>query len=180
MTLKIIKHTEEVEKSDSSKTFSFNVEELLRKTFFLCSKVVDFANEVLDCTDFKSIITAPTDEIFEEKFIKLQRAMSVFSLMFGKKVSIADALTKATTTMKNLQILAQKFDVHLISDEADADAPLSNEDVDIMVEMMKDFGAETIKQEIETYNENLKIEALKKKEEKTEKIDVYDVYEDDG
>lgn len=180
MALKIVKHTEDVEKTDNFKKFSFDIEELLRKTFFLCSKVVDFSNEILNCTDFKSVLTAPTDEIFEERFLKLQRAMSVFSVMFGSKISITDALTKATATMKNLQLLAQKFDVHLISDGDNFDAPLSNEDVDIMVEMMKDFGEATIKKEIKTYNEDLMMEELKKAEEQCEKVDVYDVYKDEG
>ena len=177
MALKIVKHTEEVKRQDIVKTISLDIEGLFRKMFFLCCKVVDCAREIVECTDFKKIFLAETEEEFEEKFAYLQRAMKVFNVVFGSRISIVDAMTKATTTMKNLQLLAQKFDVQLIPENARQDEPLTNEDVDLMVQMMKDFGEDEIRKDIEKYNKELEDKEKQELQNQSEIVDVYDVYE---
>ena len=177
MALKIVKHTEEMQSQDLKKTISLDIEGLFQKIFFLCSKVVDCAKEIIECTNLKKIFTAETEEEFEEKFAYLQRAMKVFNVVFGSRISIVDAMTKATTTMKNLQLLAQKFDVQLIPENDKQDEPLTNEDVDLMVQMMKDFGEDEIRKDIEKYNQELEDKEKQELQNQSEIVDVYDVYE---
>ena len=177
MPLKIVHHTESMPEKQQ-KGLDLDVEDVLQKMFYLCSKVVEFSQGILNGIDFEAMLRIDDDEEFQLRYNRIIRTMNIFTLIFGKRIAIMDAVSKATVVMQKLQILADKFGVQIVATQEDIeDEVLDDDDIEMMVQMVKDFGADKIREDARECREIMDIE--KEKNKPNNILDVYDVYKEE-
>ena len=177
MPLKIIHHTENIPETQQ-KGLDLDVEDVLQKMFYLCSKVVEFSQGILNGIDFEEMLRIDDDEEFQLRYNRIIRTMNIFALIFGKRIAIMDAVSKATVVMQKLQILADKFGVQIVATQEDIeDEVLDDDDIEMMVQMVKDFGIDKIREDAAECRE--KLDAEKEQNKPNNILDVYDVYKEE-
>ena len=177
MPLKIIHHTETMPEKQQ-KGLDLDVEDVLQKMFYLCSKVVEFSQGILNGIDFEEMLRIEDEEEFQLQYNRIIRTMNIFALIFGKRIAIMDAVAKATNVMQKLQVLADKFGVQIVAMPEDIeDEVLDDDDIEMMVQMVKDFGADKIREDVAECRE--KLEAEKEQNKSNNILDVYDVYKEE-
>ena len=178
MPLKIVHHTENMPEKQQ-KGLDLDVEDVLQKMFYLCSKVVEFSQGILNGIDFEEMLRIEDEEEFQLQYNRIIRTMNIFALIFGKRIAIMDAVAKATNVMQKLQVLADKFGVQIVATPEDIeDEVLDDDDIEMMVQMVKDFGADKIREDVAECRE--KLEAEKEQNRPNNILDVYDVYKEES
>ena len=178
MPLKIIHHTETMPEKQQ-KGLDLDVEDVLQKMFYLCSKVVEFSQGILNGIDFEEMLRIEDEEEFQLQYNRIIRTMNIFALIFGKRIAIMDAVAKATNVMQKLQVLADKFGVQIVATPEDIeDEVLDDDDIEMMVQMVKDFGVDKIREDVAECRE--KLEAEKEQNRPNNILDVYDVYKEES
>ena len=176
MPLKIVHHTENMPVKQQ-KGLDLDVEDVLQKMFYLCSKVVEFSQGILNGIDFEEMLRIEDEEEFQLQYNRVIRTMNIFALIFGKRIAIMDAVAKATNVMQKLQALADKFGVQIVSTQEDIDDEvLDDDDIEMMVQMVKDFGADKIREDSKECREMIDVE--KENNKPNEILDVYDIYKE--
>ena len=190
MPLKIVHHKEQTQELKKEKV-SLNIQENLIRMFSFCKNIVDIATLILEKANFLQLVEDNTlcdvsvpDNIMElrKKQIdtrqkQIEGMLEIFNLIVGKKVSLLEAVSKSTLIMQKINIIANDFGISLVQNECANDDVLTDEDIDIMVQMVKDFGEQQIREDAKECREKL----LKKQQSninKSNEIDVYDVYHD--
>jgi len=178
MPVKIIHHQEAnvIEKKQTD----LNIEECLQNMFNVCEKTINFAYHILDSFDFNEMLDENDMSTLDEKYKKIKKIMEMFSMIFGKKLSVLEILTKTTAIMQKIQGLAEKFNIEIIhqNNQGEKEEYMSDEDVDMMMQIVQDFGIEQVKEDIKEYNENLRLKQEKQDEINDKMLDVYDVYKE--
>ena len=107
--------------------------------------------------------------------------MDIFSMVFGKKLSVLEILTKTTAIMQKIQTLAEKFSIELIPQQNNNEKEeyMTDDDIDMMMQIVEDFGIEKVKEDIKEYNQNLKEQQEQEDKQNAKPMDVYDVYNTD-
>lgn len=177
MPLKIIHHKED-NNQEQQNTTTLNIEECLQNMFNVCENTINFAYHILDNFDFNAIIDIEDMEILEEKYKKIKKIMDIFSMVFGKKLSVLEILTKTTAIMQKIQTLAEKFSIELIPQQNNNEKEeyMTDDDIDMMMQIVEDFGIEKVKEDIKEYNQNLKEQQEQEDMQNSKPMDVYDVY----
>ena len=202
MPLKIVHHKESQVETKKDKLL-LNVEALLAKMFIFCESIVNASNLVVEevekfnqlqdaiisnkkekkacCSksehDYRSECSEVCNNIEDNE--NIAKAMNLFSLIAGKKSSPLDAMSKTVSIIQKIDILADSFGVSLsnkIDEETDV---LTDEDIDVMVQMVKDFGEKQIREDAKECCKKAAIQKSLEEKQKTSTIDVYDVYHKD-
>ena len=180
MPLKIIHHRESIVENEKEK-ISINIEENLLKMFLFCEKTINITNLILDKINLEEISHQKENDISNNEDYSKNCAdlLQIFTLMVGDKVSLLDAIARSTSIMQKICKLANDFGVSLLNEEKDENCEfLTDEDVDVMVQMVKDFGEEQIRKDVRECKEKLTAQETEKMK-KMEEIDVYDVYHEE-
>ncbi len=172
MPLKIIHHKEE-ETTKRKETLSIDdIEESITKVFFLCKNIVNILNTIL--TE-KNILEFNQINDNKQNTDNNTDAINLFRFIAGKKTPI-EIMFKITTIMQKINILANDFGISLSEKENKNEEVLTDEDIDIMVQLVKDFGEEKIREDAKEFRKKIATQNLSETEKKSNPIDVYDVY----
>lgn len=198
MPLKIVHHKESRAETKKDK-LSLNIETLLTKMFTFCESVVNASNLVIEETekfyrlqnsiisnkeekkicckngyDFDNVCVEGHKNIEDNEDVV--KAMNLFALVAGKKSSPLDAMSKTASIIQKIDVLADNFGVSL-SNKADEETDvLTDEDIDVMVQMVKDFGEKQIREDAKECCEKVAAQKSLEEKKKTSTMDVYDVY----
>ena len=181
MPLKIIHHREnkEIVEKNNKNNFNYDIEETLKKMYSLCDKIINFSHLILEKIDFDKSIANKDLETMENKIEEIQNYIKTFEIIFGKKLSIIEAVSKATSLIQKIQIIAEKFNISLIEDNCDENENieyLTDDDIDMMVQMVKDFGEDNLRQDAESCKIEIEEERERQQIIEQEPLDVYDIY----
>ena len=182
MTLKIVHHKEQVQTTKKDQ-ISLNIEKNLKTMFLICEKIVNFAYLISEQINYNSNVDINTENINEHgisQTANIENLLAIFSILVGKKLSLIDAVAKATAIMQKISKLANDFGVSLKEEEQqDPNTELlTDEDIDIMVQMVKDFGEQQIREDSRECREKFAEQEIER-QSNNQDIDVYDVYHDD-
>ena len=185
MTLKIIHHREKKENKEAIKeNIQIDVRQNLLKMFAFCEKIINLSSLILDKINTESLLLNAICEQNEDKNInsiadEIESLLKIFYIVVGKKVSLLDAVSKATVIMNKICKMADEFGVSLDDeeDENENEEVLTDEDIDVMVQLVKDFGEEQIREDARECRENM-AKNLEDQNNEPQYIDVYDVYHD--
>ena len=201
MPLKIVHHKESCVEAKKDK-LSLNVEALLAKMFIFCENVVNASgsviNEIKEFNQLQNVVgdkkekktcCSKSEHDCGDKCVEsckniensegITMAMNLFSLIAGKKSSPLEAMSKTISIIQKIDILADSFGISLsnkIDEETDV---LTDEDIDVMVQMVKDFGEKQIREDAKECCKKAAIQKSLEEEQKTSTMDVYDVYHKD-
>ncbi len=178
MPLKIIHRTENNAEKTPKIELNSNIEETIQKMFYLCKKIIDICQNIIKETDFQNILQSENFEEFEIMHERVDKIMSLFSLVFGKKIAIIDAIVKTTAIMQKIRVLSDSFEVKLINTEENDSEVLTDEDVEMMVQMVKDFGEDKIKEDARKCKNYLNNQKHIKNITQNQQTDVYEIYND--
>ena len=182
MPVKIIHHTEDDNNDNVSQEqkLNLNIENCLQQMFNICQKVVNYSQKLLDNCDIENLLQIIDNNGELELHIeRIKQLTDLFSIIFGKKFSIIESLTKTTAIMQKIQVLAEKFGVELIQQqENDNVETFSEEDIEVLKQLVEDFGIEQIKQDMEDCNKEIMEKQNQQKKDIPKKTEVYDVYKD--
>ena len=83
--------------------------------------------------------------------------------------------------MQKIQTLAEKFSIELIPQQNNNEKEeyMTDDDIDMMMQIVEDFGIEKVKEDIKEYNQNLKEQQEQEDIQNSKPLDVYDVYNTD-
>lgn len=175
MTLKIIHHQEEQSiENKNDNNLNLDIKESLTKMFILCNKIINLSYTILEQVDFNKL----DENDFDEKYQKLSKYIDIFTIIVGKKISIIEATSKAMSIIQKIQSLAEKFNICLIKeDEEDKNIEcLTDDDIDMMVQLVKDFGEKQIRDDAKEVNKEIQKQNEIKSQEEKKQIDIYDIY----
>lgn len=181
MPLKIIHRTENNVKKTQKIELTSNIEETIQKMFYLCNKIIDICQNIIKEVNFTKILQlSDFDEDYEVMREKSDKIMDLFSSIFGKKIAIIEAIAKTTVIMQKIHILANSFDVKLINLDEGEDEVLTDEDVEMMVQMVRDFGGDKIKEDAKKCQNYLNDQKQQNKNfaQNQQQTDVYEIYND--
>ena len=185
MAIKVIKRNAErsTEKSEDSNKFSINYEQLIKQLYTMCKKMIDMSSYVMDNFDLKD--ANELDEAsFDDKFNRINKIMTFFLLVFGKKYTIIELIAKSISLINDIQKIADKVGISLVSDiDNDKNAEIwCDEDVEIMKQIVDNIGAEQFKKDIDECYAEHKAEQERKNNilnKNTDNItEVYEVFND--
>ena len=185
MTLKIIHHREKKENKEAIKeNIQIDVRRNLLKMFAFCEKIINLSSLILDKINTESLLLNAICEQNEDKNInsiadEIESLLKIFYIVVGKKVSLLDAVSKATLIMSKICKMADDFGVPLDNEEDTNknEEVLTDEDIDVMVQLVKDFGEEQIREDARECRENM-AKKLEDQNNEPQYMDVYDVYHD--
>lgn len=184
MQIKIIKKQDTIEnKSDDNNEISICYGQIIKKTLEMCQKIINLSNNIMNNINIEK--TDIEDIDFDEQYNKISKSMDAFKLIFGKKYTIIEVITKTTTLINNLQKIANQVGINLSNNEENnQDIEMWDEqDVEIMKQIVDDIGTEQLKKDIEEcYNlqheEKIGNDTKNKKDDNT--INVYEVMSEDN
>ena len=123
MTLKIIHHREKKEnKKEIKENIQIDVRQNLLKMFAFCEKIINLSSLILDKINTESLLLNAICEQNEDKNInsiadEIESLLKIFYIVVGKKVSLLDAVSKATLIMSKICKMADDFGVPLDKEE---------------------------------------------------------------
>lgn len=180
MPLKIIKKIENAETNINKNNINLNIEETIKKMFFLCCKIIDSGSIILKNIDFNKLINQFNDEEYNIEYEKISKIINFFALIFGKKYTIIEALLKTTNIIKDLNALSIKLGIKLINNNTNDNTfnqLWSDEEIEAISNIMKDFNLEEIKKTAQKIRQEVKENEIKKNIEnkKEQNIKCYEI-----
>ena len=189
MTLKIVHHRENNDKHPTV-GITLNSTDVVQKSFMICEKIINISYKILQQINIDTLFMQDqhsqnihaSDTLEDKNITQIKQTMDIFTLIFGKKVSLLEAITKTTNILQKIAILSKSLNVQLSNDEQINSniEILNDEDIDMMVQLVKDFGEEQIRKDAAEHRETIKLQQYSENNENTSSIDVYDVYHDNS
>lgn len=169
-------------KAEEHKQIDVDVETMLQKMFYLCNKVIDSGQLIVEKIDFINLLNEEDEEKFEQEIARIQKIIDIFAIVFGKKYSVLEAIMKATAMIEKIKKIADNFDVNLFTDD-DNEEKLSywtDDDIKMFRQMVRDFGFDDVVEEKTTRTKErlLKEQERKDKEFHLENDIVYEIYDE--
>lgn len=182
MALTIVRKIKQ-EKADEHRKIDVNIELMLQKMFYLCNKIIDSGQLIVEKIDFINLFNEEDEEKFEIELAKIQKIINVFTIVFGKKFSVLEAIMKATAMIEKIKKIADNFGVSLITDEDKNTERLSywtDDDIKMFRQMVRDFGFDDMVEEKTTREKQriLQEKARKDREFHLENDIVYEIYDE--
>lgn len=174
MPLKIIHHKEKMIKKNKDNS----LKESLVKMLVFCKNIVNILNDIISKENFAMDLFNKIESDYynqKDKNKKDKNIINSFHFIAGDKLTPLDVLLKITSIMQKVNILANNFGVSLLEDDNESEDILTDEDIDIMVQMVKDFGEKQLREDVKECREKI-INQKEVSKNKENDIDVYDVY----
>lgn len=182
MALTIVRKIKQAN-TDEHQKIDVNIELMLQKIFYLCNKVIDSGQMIVEKIDFINLFNEEDGERFEYELDRIQKIIDVFAIVFGKKFSVLEAIMKATAMIEKIKKIADNFGVNLITNNDKNTERLSywtDDDIKMFRQMVRDFGFDDIVEEKTTREKQriLQEKAKKDREFHLENDIIYEIYDE--
>ena len=177
MPIKLIHTKEKIEQKKSKNNINFNIEDSFNKTYCICSKIIESCFYLLNNFNLEKILQINDNEEINEEYERMIKINQIFSIIFGKKYSIIDAITKATDILNKIQTLSGRLNINLINEneEKQNEEIIVDEDIEFLMQAIEDYGREALKNDIRESIKQTSQDERNVNEEQSSFIDTYKV-----